>query len=140
MKLIRIYPKEIAYLTVFDYWIGNQDRMLNFKAEINTNERGLIFAIDHGSTLLACSSTINKSLEKLEDSKFPKFHPFQKLLSPFFVEEMIERIKSIPDWSLELATIFDENIGNATIADQYTLFDMLKKRRSFLQDQLSLIL
>lgn len=53
---------------------------------------------------------------------------------------MIERIKSIPDWSLELATIFDENIGNATIADQYTLFDMLKKRRSFLQDQLSLIL
>ena len=140
LKLIRIYPKEIAYLTVFDYWIGNQDRMLNFKAEINTNERGLIFAIDHGSTLLACSSTINKSLEKLEDSKFPKFHPFQKLLSPFFVEEMIERIKSIPDWSLELATIFDENIGNATIADQYTLFDMLKKRRSFLQDQLSLIL
>ena len=87
LKLIRIYPKEIAYLTVFDYWIGNQDRMLNFKAEINTNERGLIFAIDHGSTLLACSSTINKSLEKLEDSKFPKFHPFQKLLSPFFVEE-----------------------------------------------------
>lgn len=42
---------------------------------------------------------------------------------------MIERIKSIPDWSLELATIFDENIGNATIADQYTLFDMLKKKK-----------
>lgn len=136
LKLIKIFPKQISYITVFDYWIGNQDRPLNFKAELNKDERGLIFALDQGSSLLSCKSTIDASFEALKDKGFPNTHPFQKLLSPIFVGEMIERINGIPDWTLESATIFDENIGNVTIADQYSLFNSLKYRRKFLREQI----
>lgn len=136
LKLIKIYPKQISYIAVFDYWIGNQDRPLNFKAELQKDGRGLIFALDQGSSLLACKSTIDASFEALKNTEYPSIHPFQKLLSPLFVGEMIERINGIPDWALESATIFDENIGNVTIADQYGLFESLRYRRKFLREKI----
>ncbi|UUM27069.1 hypothetical protein NQU59_15555 [Acinetobacter colistiniresistens] len=135
LKLIKFYPKQISYIAVFDYWIGNQDRPLNFKAELQKDGRGLIFALDQGSSLLACKSTIDASFEALKNTEYPSIHPFQKLLSPLFVGEMIERINGIPDWALESATIFDENIGNVTIADQYALFESLRYRRKFLREK-----
>lgn len=51
IKLTKLYPLEIAFLTVFDFWVGNEDRPYNFKAELSKGNRGIIFALDHGSSL-----------------------------------------------------------------------------------------
>jgi hypothetical protein len=54
--LCQKYPFEAAAIAVFDLWIGNEDRALNFKGQIRGEERGVIFALDQGSSLLACRS------------------------------------------------------------------------------------
>jgi hypothetical protein len=38
--LAQKYPKETADLAVFDLWIGNEDRALNFKADLGAQDRG----------------------------------------------------------------------------------------------------
>lgn len=140
IKLTKLYPLEIAFLTVFDFWVGNEDRPYNFKAELSKGNRGIIFALDHGSSLLACKSTIDGSLERLNQHNYPSFHPFQKMIHPLYAGEMIERIVSMPDWAVESATIFDEAIGNVTPVDQYALFETLKVRRKYLRQKIQNII
>ena len=83
--LCQKYPLEAAAIAVFDLWIGNEDRALNFKGQIRGEERGVIFALDQGSSLLACRSTIDNSLAELSDPTYPSFHPFQKLVNGVIV-------------------------------------------------------
>lgn len=132
LSLSKIYPKELSYIAVFDFWIGNADRPFNFKAELSKNERGILFAVDHGSSLLACSRDIEKSLDLLSDSNYPKFHPFQKLVNPIYVGQMVERICSMPDWAIESATVFNDIIGNVTLVDQYATYSALIERKKWL--------
>ena len=139
IQLTRLYPKEIAFLTVFDFWVGNEDRLYNFKAELSYDKRGIMFALDNGSSLLACKSTIDDSLKQLGEYNYPRFHPFQKLINPLYTDQMIERIISMPDWAIQSAIVFDETIGNVTPADQYTLYEVLKERKKFLQKQIQTI-
>lgn len=134
MRLSQLYPKELSFLAVFDLWIGNEDRPLNFKAELSKGDRGVMFAVDHGSSLLACRSDIDNSLELLFDDKFPDFHPFQRLITPLYVGQMIERIISMPDWAIEAATVYNDIIGSVTVADQYALYDVLIDRKSYLHN------
>ena len=44
-SLCEKYPLETAQIAVFDLWIGNEDRALNFKAELSNQDRGVIFAL-----------------------------------------------------------------------------------------------
>jgi len=134
LQLSKIYPKELSFLAVFDLWIGNEDRPLNFKAELSKEDRGIIFAVDHGSSLLACRSNVDKSLDLLLSNEFPNFHPFQKLVNPVFVGQMIERISTMPDWAIEAATIYNDIIGNVTIDYQYALYEVLILRKKALND------
>ncbi|MFN3709514.1 MAG: hypothetical protein ACK4S8_03010 [Alishewanella aestuarii] len=132
ISLSKIYPKEISYIAVFDLWIGNEDRPLNFKAELSKGDRGVLFAVDHGSSLLACRSNLDASLELLYKETYPSFHPFQKLVNPVFVGQMIERICSMPDWAIESATVFNDIIGNVTLAEQYAMYSVLIERKRML--------
>lgn len=140
LKLAEIYPVEISQMAVFDLWIGNEDRLLNFKAELSKGDRGVMFALDHGSALLACSQKIDASLEKLESEGFPSFHPFQKLIHSMYAGEMVERIKSMPDWAIESAAVYDDVIGNVTLMDQYALLDVLQRRKKYLGEQVKRLL
>lgn len=130
--LAQKYPKETADLAVFDLWIGNEDRALNFKADLVAKDRGVMFALDQGSSLLACRATVDKSLECLSRSDFPGFHPFQKLVNARYCGAMIERITSMPDWAIMSATIYDDTVGNVTIAEQVATFEVLIERKRFL--------
>lgn len=140
LEMSKLYPKELAFLAAFDLWIGNEDRPLNFKAELSKGDRGILFAVDHGSSLLACRADIDTSLELLYDSEFPSFHPFQKLINPVFARQMIERIVSMPDWAIESATVYDDVIGRVTLADQYALYDALIERKRHLSNLAGILL
>jgi len=131
-QLCAKYPVEAAHIAVFDLWICNLDRDYNFKAELNSPNRGIIFAMDQGSSLLACRSTVAKSLEALQSTDTPSSHPFQSLVDGRLCGQMVERILSLPDWALEAATTYDDTIGNVILPDQYTTYEALSERRKHL--------
>lgn len=128
------YPIETAQIAVFDLWIGNEDRPLNFKAELQDSGRGIFFALDQGSSLISCASPVERALSLLEKDSYPSFHVFQKLVHPVYCGSMIERIMNMPDWAILAATTFDDTVGNVTLDEQYATYDALLKRRGFLQD------
>lgn len=131
-SLCQKYPFEAAAIAVFDLWIGNEDRALNFKGQIRGEERGVIFALDQGSSLLACRSTIDNSLVELSDHSYPSFHPFQKLVNARYCGAMIERIQSMPDWAIEAATVYQDTVGNVILPDQYQCYERLRERKAIL--------
>lgn len=126
------YPLEAAAIAVFDLWIGNEDRALNFKGRISGDGRGVIFALDQGSSLLACRRTIDDSLIRLSHPGFPSFHPFQKLVNARYCGAMVERIVSMPEWSIQAALAYDDTVGNVTLPDQYAAHEALLQRKTFL--------
>ncbi|MBS0463610.1 MAG: hypothetical protein JSS03_01325 [Proteobacteria bacterium] len=132
MLLAQKYPKETADLAVFDLWIGNEDRALNFKADLGAKDRGVMFALDQGSSLLACRATVDRSLECLARPDFPAFHPFQKLVHARYCGAMVERITSMPDWAILSATTYDDTVGNVTVVDQVATHTTLIERKRFL--------
>lgn len=135
-KLTKQYPDKVSEIAVYDYWIGNEDRELNFKAELSKKDRGIIFALDHGNSLLSCGSSISKSLEKLHNSKFPSFHLFDEYIDKHYANIMIERISQMPDWAIENAVVLNDIVGSVSLADQYALYEALIKRKGFLQNQI----
>lgn len=139
VQLSELYPREISQIAVFDLWIGNADRHLNFKAELSKSDRGIIFALDQGSSLLSCKANIDTSLDQLCVASFPSFHPFQKLVNPIYVGQMVERISNMPEWAIEAATVYDDIIGNVTMADQYALYEVLIHRKRFLKEQINML-
>lgn len=130
--LAQKYPKETADLAVFDLWIGNEDRAMNFKAELAAKDRGVMFALDQGSSLLACRPTVDQSLEWLARPDFPSFHPFQKLVNARYCGAMVERIASMPDWAILSATTYDDTVGAVTLDEQVATYLALCERRCFL--------
>lgn len=128
------YPFEAAAVAVFDLWIGNEDRALNFKGELRGEKRGVFFALDQGSSLLASAPNINESLQNLSDSSYPSFHPFQKLVNGRMCGIMVERICSMPDWAIEAATIYLDTVGNVILPDQSQCYEYLRERKTFLGD------
>lgn len=126
------YPLEAAAIAVFDLWIGNEERALNFKGQIRGEDRGVIFALDQGSALLSCRPTIDRSLEALLDDAGPSFHPFQKLVNARYSGAMVERVQSMPDWAIEAATVYQDTVGNVILPDQYQCFEALRQRKTFL--------
>jgi hypothetical protein len=133
VKISENYPKEFAFLAVFDLWIGNQDRELNFKAELSKGERGIFFALDQGSSLLSCETSIDGSLELLLKETYPSFHIFKSLVNPVYAGQMIGRIQNMPDWAIESAVIHNDTIGNVLLPDQYALSDALSYRKGILE-------
>ena len=79
--------------------------------------------MDQEASLLSCTDRRPLALELLRSADFPRFHAFQKLVSPLYCGEMIERITAIPDWAMYAAMTFDDNMGSVTIAPE-TLFDI----------------
>ncbi len=126
------YPLEAAAIAVFDLWIGNEDRALNFKGQIRGSERGVMFALDQGSSLLSCRSTIDKSLAEMANHFYPAFHPFQKLVNARLCGAIVERIQSMPDWAIEAASIYQDTVGNVILPDQYQCYEALHQRKAFL--------
>jgi hypothetical protein len=127
------YPMETAHLAVFDLWIGNDDRHYNLKAEIESQGRGVVFAMDQGSSLLSCKETIDSSLEALESDCFPSQHMFKaKLQTESYLWSICERIQSMPDWAIQSAVFLDKRVGKVLEVDQVALMDVLKRRRDFL--------
>ena len=126
------YPLETAAIAVFDLWIGNEDRALNFKGQIRGADRGVIFALDQGSSLLSCRSTIDSSIELLSRRGYPSFHPFQKLVNARYCGAMVERVVSMPDWAIEAATVYQDTVGNVILPDQYQCYEALRERKAFL--------
>ncbi len=138
--LAQKYPKETADLAVFDLWIGNEDRALNFKADLGAKGRGVMFALDQGSSLLACRSTVDRSLECLARRDFPSFHPFQKLVNARYCGAMVERIMSMPDWAILSATTYDDTVGNVTYDEQVAAHLALVERKRFLGELIDRVL
>ena len=138
--LCQKYPFEAAAIAVFDLWIGNEDRALNFKGQIRGEERGVIFALDQGSSLLACRSTIDNSLAELSDPSYPSFHPFQKLVNARYCGAMVERVQSMPDWAIEAATVYQDTVGNVILPDQYQCYEALRQRKSVLGELVDRVL
>ena len=130
--LCQKYPLEAAAIAVFDLWIGNEDRALNFKAELAGGHRGVMFALDQGSSLLACRPTVEQSLAWLARPDYPSFHPFQKLLNARYCGAMVERISSMPDWAILSATAYDDTVGNITLDEQYAAYAALIGRKLLL--------
>lgn len=126
------YPLEAAAIAVFDLWIGNEDRALNFKGQIRGAHRGVIFALDQGSSLLSCRSTVDSSTELLARQDYPTFHPFQKLVNARYCGAMVERVVSMPDWAIEAATIYQDTVGNVILPDQYQCYEALRQRKTIL--------
>lgn len=139
-RLCETYPVEAAAVAVFDLWIANADRALNFKAELDGGERGVLFALDQGSSLLASCSTIEASLEALRDGMRPDAHPFQKYLQGVHCGSMIERIRSLPEWAIESAMTYNDTIGNVTLDQQFLACDLLIERRKLLEEMVNRVL
>lgn len=131
-QLCQKYPLEAAYIAVFDLWICNLDRDFNFKADLNAPTRGVIFALDQGSSLLACKGSITKSLAALEGRDEPSFHPFQSLVDGRLCGQMVERIAAMPEWAIEAAVTYDDTVGNVILPDQYATLAALLERRKYL--------
>jgi len=134
------YPLETAYIAVFDLWICNLDRDFNFKADLKAADRGVIFALDHGSSLLSCGYSIDRSLEMLQEFGQPTFHPFQSLLVGRLCGQMVERIQTLPEWVIESATTYDDTIGNVILTDQYQVHLALLQRRKRLGELVDRVL
>ena len=126
------YPLEAAAIAVFDLWIANQDRALNFKGQISGHGSGVIFALDQGSSLLSCREGVDLSLEWLGREDYPSFHPFQKLLNARYCGAMVERIQNMPDWAIEAATVYQDTVGNVLLPDQYACYNALRDRKGLL--------
>jgi len=139
-KVCNKYPIETAQVAVFDLWIGNEDRPLNFKAELQDSVRGIFFALDQGSSLISCSSSVDQALRLLEKDTYPRFHVFQKLVHPIYCESMLERIINMPEWAILAATTFDDTVGNVTLDEQYATYEALLQRRTFLSEIVSRLL
>lgn len=139
-KLSVDFPNEVSQIAVFDYWIGNEDRELNFKAELSKKDRGVIFALDHGNSLLSCASTITKSLEKLQNTDFPSFHLFDDYIDMHYAKIMIDRINQIPEWAIENAVVMNDVVGSVILSDQYALYEVLIRRKLYLENQLKKML
>ncbi|MGE4337237.1 MAG: hypothetical protein AB7E55_14835 [Pigmentiphaga sp.] len=139
-RVCRRYPLETAQIAVFDLWIANDDRPGNLKAELSEDSFGAMFAMDQGASLLSCTDRRPLALELLRSPDFPRSHAFQKLVSPMYCGEMVERINAIPDWAMYAAITFDDNVGSVTIAEQYEVCEILKERRRFLREQVERIL
>ena len=139
-RVCQRFPLETAQIAVFDLWIGNDDRPGNLKAELSEDSFGAIFAMDQGASLLSCTDRRPLALELLRSADFPRFHAFQKLVSPLYCGEMIERITAIPDWAMYAAMTFDDNVGSVTIAEQYEVCEILKDRRRFLRELVERVL
>ena len=139
-KVCERYPLQTAHIAVFDLWIGNDDRPGNLKADLADESFGAIFAMDQGASLLSCASSRHEAIARLNSREFPSFHAFQKLVSPMYCGEMIERICALPDWAMYAAMTFDDNVGDVTIAEQYEVCELLKTRRAFLRDLVSKVL
>lgn len=131
-SLCQKYPFEAAAIAVFDLWIGNEDRALNFKGQIRGEDRGVIFALDQGSSLLSCRSTVDNSLASLTEFDYPTFHPFQKLVNARYCGAMVERVQSMPDWAIEAATVYQDTVGNVILPDQYQCYEALRQRKAML--------
>lgn len=134
------YPLETSQIAVFDLWIGNEDRPFNFKAELSGLNSGVFFALDQGSSLLACAAKIDDALERLMSDQFPSFHAFQKIAHPVYCGGMVERIMNMPDWAIFAATTFEDTVGNVTLDEQYAVAQLLLDRRNFLGDLVGRIL
>lgn len=91
-----------------------------------------MFALDQGSSLLACRPTVDQSLEWLARPDFPSFHPFQKLVNARYCGAMVERIASMPDWAILSATTYDDTVGAVTLDEQVATYLALCERRCFL--------
>ncbi|EMP7454014.1 hypothetical protein RX598_005147 [Pseudomonas aeruginosa] len=139
-SLCEKYPLETAQIAVFDLWIGNEDRALNFKAELSSQDRGVIFALDQGSSLLACRRGIEESLACLERADQPTFHPFQKLVNARYCGAMVERIMSMPDWAILSATTYDDTVGNVMLHEQFATYEVLLRRKKLLGDLVDRVL
>lgn len=54
-KVCQRHPLHTALIAVFDFWIGNDDRPGNLKADLGDGGFGAIFAMDQGASLLCCA-------------------------------------------------------------------------------------
>lgn len=142
-KLCERHPMEAAQLAVFDLWIGNEDRDLNIKGQLDEgqgNEPNVLFALDQGNSLLSCGMNIDDSLKKLRSSDFPSMHPMKGMLSGFECGEMVERINAMPDWAMLSAIVCGTQIGSVIPDRQYELYDVLDERRKLLRELVQRVL
>ena len=115
LKLSKQYPDKISEIAIFDYWIGNQDRELNFKAELSKTDRGIIFIVDHGNSLLSCNGSITNSINSLANSEFPSFHLFDGFINKHYAKIMIDKIMQMPDWAVENAVVINDVVGSVCL-------------------------
>lgn len=143
-QLCERHPMEAAQLAVFDLWIGNEDRDLNIKGQIDgdvkDNEPNVLFALDQGNSLLSCGLSVRDSIGKLESDSFPTMHPMTGLLGPFECGEMVERILAMPDWAMLSAIVCGIRIGSVTPDMQFELYDVLDQRRKLLRELVKRVL
>lgn len=142
-RLCERHPIEAAQLAVFDLWIGNEDRDLNIKGQLDEgkdNEPNILFALDQGNSLLSCGLNVKDSLAKLGAPDFPTLHPMKDLLGGFECGQMVERINAMPDWALISAIVCGVQVGSVTPDVQYQLYDILDERRKLLSDLVQRVL
>jgi hypothetical protein len=100
------YPLEAAAIAVFDLWIGNEDRALNFKGQIRGAGSGRHLRAGPGLIAAGVPLDGRQVARMLSRPDYPSFHPFQKLVNARYCGAMVERVVSMPDWAIEAATVY----------------------------------
>lgn len=139
-RLCDRYPMEAAQLAVFDLWIGNEDRDLNIKGQLDESGPNILFALDQGNALLSCGVDLKDSLDKLGSADFPSIHPMMGMLGPFECGEMVERINALPDWAMLSAIVCGVQVGSVLPDNQYQLYEVLYERRKLLRELVQRVL
>ncbi len=128
-EFISHHPVEAARLAVFDLWIGNADRVGNVLASMGKTVDDVVAGIDNGACLLNTESTKEESLKLLRNENEPNYHLFGQVHPWLFCEELIERIESLPDLSINDACIFNDTVGSVMLPEQAEIAEILKWRR-----------
>ncbi|MBK7366103.1 MAG: hypothetical protein IPI97_14385 [Nitrosomonas sp.] len=134
------YPIETAKLAVFDVWIGNMDRAGNLRANIDESTENLLVGLDHGCSLLSIADSNDSALRLLESLDWPATHIFEGLVSRYFVEPVVQRIRRLSDDAIQEACLMGNTVGSVMLTDQAMLADVLIKRRDRLEEMVDRIL
>lgn len=123
------YEDEVAALTAFDIFIGNQDRRGNIVASVVSDHR-IFGGIDHGMALLSVEHLPANSLEKLGSGKLiVEFHPFYRYVSGAALTAWASRIATAEPRDIRECCYCAKDVGSVPIDIQERLADILLQRK-----------
>lgn len=125
------YPEGVVALTIFDIFIGNDDRGGNFTASVVTPHLSLFQGFDHSHALLCCRRSAPQSVRALRGAELiVKNHPFYRLIQRKLLGSWVERIAALPDEYVNECCILGQPVGAVSCQTQAGLGRALVVRKN----------